>query len=144
MTSRGLPFTSPETVNEAPLARMEASGLQRAYNQLYDHQPADWRQRRSVFGPHARDIQRRRGWLVLVAAPTRSFWPDGLPIGPFASSYSAFRHAMNTPFVTTRFSRSVDSSENPIDQVVSVKDHARHFWNLSGTFLEASALAQMG
>jgi hypothetical protein len=33
----------------------------------------------------------------------RGFSPDGWPTGPFATSYAAYRHAMNTAEPTTSF-----------------------------------------
>jgi hypothetical protein len=32
----------------------------------------------------------------------RGFAPEGLPTGPFATSYAAYRHALNTPVPISR------------------------------------------
>jgi hypothetical protein len=66
--------------------------------------------------------------------------PSGSATGPFATSYAAYRHAMNAPesierLCATRLNAERITPPRPKqNELPMVGNHTRRFWNLSGTF----------
>ena len=79
---------------EAPLARMEASSMQCAHDPLYDINPLTGASIEVFYADRELETFGRCGAGWFWCARRRGFSPNGSPIGPFATSYAAYRHAM--------------------------------------------------
>jgi hypothetical protein len=77
---------------------MEASAMQcTAHDPLYDIDPRTGTTIEVFYADRALETFGRCGAGWFWYSRQRGFAPDGQPIGPFATSYAAYRHAMNTP-----------------------------------------------
>ena len=86
----------------APRNAANDSGQRARRNPLYDINPRTGAWIEAFYADRSLDTFGRRGagWFWQSRRP--SFAPDGLAIGPFGTSYAAYRHAMITgaPIIT--------------------------------------------
>jgi hypothetical protein len=82
---------------------MEISTMQRAaHDPLFVVHPRTGATIEVFFADRALETFGRCGAGWFWCFRRRGFSPDGRPTGPFATSYAAYRHAMNTAAATSR------------------------------------------
>jgi hypothetical protein len=74
---------------------MEASTMQCAHDPLYDIDPRTGATIEIFYADRTLETFGRSGAGWFWWSRRRGFSPDGPPAGPFATSYAAYRHAMN-------------------------------------------------
>jgi hypothetical protein len=81
---------------------MEISTMQRAHDPLYDIDPQTGVSIEIFYADRDLETFGRCGAGWFWWSRRRGFPPDGWPTGPFATSYSAYRHALEAETRITR------------------------------------------